>query len=141
VSVTTDLQGSEVMVEATKRGRPRGVVIVATLMVIFGMAEVITAFTGRFLGGISVTTSSEYTIAAAATGSCYSLAGIFVLTMKRWGAGLGIVFLCAELIGRLYLVSTGLYPLSGPDEGAFVAGSIIAALFALYIGLRWHRFG
>lgn len=140
MSVTTDLRESEGLTEATRRARPRGVSIVAILMIVFGIAEVATAFTGRFLGGISVATSSEYTIAAAATGSCYSLAGIFVLTMRRWGAGLGVVFLCAELVGRVYLVSTGLYPFSGTDEGAFIAGSIIAILFALYIGLRWNRF-
>jgi hypothetical protein len=120
--------------------RPLGIMIAAALMIVFGIAEVATGFTGHFLGGISVTTSTEYTIAAAATGSCYSLAGIFVLTMRKWGAGLGIVFLCAEIMGRVYLVSTGLYPFSGTDEGAFVAGTVIAVLFALYIGLRWNRF-
>jgi hypothetical protein len=109
-------------------------------MILFGLAEVATAFTGHFLGGISVTTSTEYTIAAAATGSCYSMAGVFVLTMRKWGAGLGIVFLGAELLGRTYLVATGLYPFSGTDESAFIAGSIIAILFALYIGLRWNKF-
>lgn len=120
--------------------RPRGIVVAAALMIVFGIAEVATGFTGHFLGGISVTTSTEYTIAAAATGSCYSLAGIFILTMRKWGATLGIVFLFAELLGRIYLVSTGLYPLSGTDEGAFIAGSIIAILFALYIGLKWKVF-
>jgi len=109
-------------------------------MIIFGIAEVATGFTGRFLGGISVTTSTEYTIAAAATGSCYSLAGLFILTMRKWGAALGIAFLCAELLGRIYLVSSGLYPISGTDESAVIAGSMIAVLFALYIGLRWKRF-
>lgn len=140
MSVTTDVRESEESKEATRSGLPRGVVIVAILMIVFGIAEVATAFTGRFLGGISVATSSEYTIAAAATGSCYSLAGVFVLTMRRWGAELGIVFLGGEIAGRVYLVSTGLYPFSGTDEGAFVAGTILAALFALYIGLRWNRF-
>jgi len=129
------------MTDEVKRTiRPRGVVIACVLMIIFGIAEVATGFTGRFLGGISVTTSTEYTIAAAATGSCYSLAGLFILTMRKWGAALGIAFLCAELLGRIYLVSSGLYPISGTDESAVIAGSMIAVLFALYIGLRWKRF-
>jgi hypothetical protein len=114
--------------------------IASVLMIVFGIAEIATGFTGRFFGGISVTTSTEYTIAAAATGSCYSLAGLFILTMRKWGAALGIVFLCAELLGRIYLVSTGLYPFSGTDESSFIIGSVIAVLFALYIGLRWNRF-
>jgi hypothetical protein len=120
--------------------RPRGIIIAGLLMIIFGVAEVATGFTGHFFGGISVATSTEYTVAAAAAGSCYSLAGISVLTMRRWGAGLGIIFLCAELLGRIYLVSTGLYPFSGIDESSFIAGSIIAVLFALYIGFKWNRF-
>ena len=109
-------------------------------MIIFGLAEVSTGFTGHFLGGISVATSAEYTIAAVATGSCYSLAGVFVLTMRKWGATLGIIFLSAELLGRVYLVATGLYPFSGIDETSVIAGSIIAVLFGLYIGLSWKRF-
>lgn len=129
------------MAEGTKRVvRPSGIIIAGVLMIVFGIAEVATGFTGHFLGGISVTTSTEYTIAAAAAGSCYSLAGVFILTMRKWGAGLGIIFLCAELLGRVYLVSTGLYPFSGTDESAVIAGSIIAVLFALYIGLRWNKF-
>ena len=114
--------------------------IAGVLMLVFGIAEVATGFTGHFLGGISVTTSTEYTIVAAAAGSCYSLAGIFILSMRKWGAGFGIVFLCAELVGRIYLVSTGLYPFSGTDEIAVIAGSMIAVLFALYIGLSWNKF-
>jgi hypothetical protein len=129
------------MAEETKpKISPKGIRIVGVLMIVFGIAEVATSFTGRFLGGISVPTSTEYTIVAAAAGSCYSLAGLFILTIRKWGAALGIVFLCAELLGRVYLVSAGLYPLSGTDESAVIAGSIIAILFALYIGLRWNRF-
>ena len=120
--------------------RPRGIMIACVLMIVFGIAEVATGFTGHFLGGISVTTSTEYTIAAAAAGSCYSLAGIFILTMRKWGAALGIAFLCSEILGRVYLVSAGLYPLSGTDESAFIAGTIIAVLFAVYTGLKWNRF-
>lgn len=120
--------------------RPRGMVIAGALMIIFGIAEVAAGFTGRFFGGISVPTSTEYTVVAAAAGACYSLAGLSVLSMRRWGARLGIVFLCSELLGRLYLVSNGLYPFSGIDESSVIAGSIIAVLFALYIGFSWKRF-
>ena len=120
--------------------RPKGIVVAGLLMVIFGIAEVATGFTGRFFGGISVTTSTEYTVAAAASGACYSLAGLSVLTMRKLGAGLSILFICAELLGRIYLVSAGLYPLSGIDESSFIAGSIIALIFILFIGLRWKSF-
>ena len=127
--------------EGTERTiRPKGIMVAGVLMVIFGIAEVATGFTGHFLGGISVATSTEYTVAAAAAGSCYSLAGLSVLTMRRLGAGLGITFLCAELLGRIYLVSAGLYPFSGIDESSFIAGSDIAVLFILYIGFSWKRF-
>lgn len=120
--------------------RPKGIMVAGALMVIFGIAEVATGFTGRFLGGISVATSTDYTVTAVATGACYSAAGLSVLTMKRLGAGLGIMFLCAELLGRIYLVSAGLYPLSGIDKSSFIAGSIIALIFILFIISRWKSF-
>jgi hypothetical protein len=60
--------------------------------------------------------------------------------VRGWGAGLGITFLRAELLGRIYLVWAGLYTLSGIDESSLFTGSIIAVLFILYIGFSWNKF-
>ena len=109
-------------------------------MILFGLAEVATGFTGNFLNVISATTSITYTIASATIGTFYSVAGLLVLTMKRWGAALAIVLLGADVSGRAAMVATGLYPFNGTDATSIVAGTAIAAIFALYIGLRWGRF-
>jgi hypothetical protein len=121
-------------------GRPRGIFVVALLMVLFGLAEVATGLTGNFLNVISATTSVTYTAASATIGIFYIVAGLLVLTMRRWGAALAIVLLCADIAGRAALVVTGLYPFSGIDAASIVAGTAIAAIFALYIGLRWSKF-
>jgi hypothetical protein len=47
--------------------RPRGILIVALLMILFGLAEVVTGFTHRFFG-ISTTEGVASTYAGAAIG-------------------------------------------------------------------------
>jgi hypothetical protein len=48
-------------------------------------------------------------------GAFYSLGGLCLLTMKKWGAALGILFIGAEILGRVYLVMAGIAPSTGPD--------------------------
>jgi hypothetical protein len=109
-------------------------------MILFGVAEVMTSFTGNFLGVFSTSPSSASTYVGAAAGSCYVAGGLFTLTMKKWGAALGIVFIGAEIAGRVYLVMSGLYPFNGADAGGIIAGTAIAVVFAVYIALRWNKF-
>jgi len=45
-----------------KRSRPRGIIVVAFLMILFGLAEVVTGFTHQFFG---VTTANGATSAYA----------------------------------------------------------------------------
>ena len=122
------------------RGRPRGIIVVSFLMILFGLAEVATGITGNFLGVISAATTSTYTSSSIAIGTFYILAGLFILTMKKWGALLAIVFLGADIVGRIALVITGVFPFAGVDAGSIIAGTAIAVIFAFYIGLRWNKF-
>jgi hypothetical protein len=122
------------------RGRPRGIIAVSFLMILFGLAEVATGITGSFLGVISATTTPTYTSASIAIGTFYILAGLFNLTMKKWGALLAIVFLGADIAGRIALVIARVFPFTGIDAGSIIVGTAIAAIFALYIGLRWKKF-
>ncbi len=110
-------------------------------MILFGLAEVATGFTGNFLNVISTATTTTYTELSVSIGVFYSVAGFLVLTMKRWGAALAVVLLAADMVGRIGMVATGLYPFSGVDAGSIVAGTAIAAIFALYIGSQWKKFG
>jgi hypothetical protein len=116
-----------VSIQVTGETRPRGLVVVALLMILFGLAEVVTAFTHNFFGIMtSHVTVSSY--AATAIGAFYVVAGVLILTMKQWAAALA-------------LVVTGLFPLNSLEQiVAIVFGTAIAAVFAVYIGSKWRFF-
>jgi hypothetical protein len=97
--------------EAVNHGRPRGITIVAVLMILFGLAEVVTGFTHNFFG-IITSSINIFTYSAAAIGAFYVVGGLLILTMKKWAAALAIVLLVADIVGRVSLVVTGLYPLN-----------------------------
>jgi hypothetical protein len=120
--------------------RTRGIAVVAVLMILFGLAEVVTSFTHRFFG-IATTAVSTGTYIAAAIGVLYSLSGLLVLTMKKWAAALAIVFLLADIAGRAALVGAGFYPTNSFRQiFAIIIGTAIVALFAIYIGSKWKSF-
>ncbi len=122
-----------------KQQRTFGIILSAILMVLFGLAEIVTGFTHSFMG---ITTSGReiFTYASAAIGVCYILAGLLVLTMKKWAAILAIAFLGVDITGRIALTLTGLYPTDTFENTfAIIAGTAIAAIFAVYIGWRLLR--
>ncbi len=119
---------------------PRGLLIVSILMILFGLAEVVTSFTHNFFG-ISTSQISLFTYSAVLIGAFYIAAGLFILTMKKWAAALAILLLGADIIGRVSLVAAGLYPLNSSEQViSIIAGTGIAIIFAIYIGLKWNSF-
>jgi hypothetical protein len=52
----------------TNQNRPVGIVVVAVLMVIFGLAEMATGFTHNFLGLVSTATANASTYGGAIVG-------------------------------------------------------------------------
>ena len=117
-----------------------GILVAACLMILFGFAEVVTGFTHSFLG-ITTSSDSVFTVSSAAIGFCYVAAGVLLLTRRKWAAALAIILLGIDILGRLGLVVTGLFPTSSPKNTfSIIAGTLIAALFALYIGWRWKTF-
>jgi hypothetical protein len=126
--------------KSANQSHHRGIAIVALLMIVFGVAEVVTGFTHHFFG-ISTSQAAIFTFAAAAIGTFYIVAGLLILTMKKWAAAVAIVLLGADIIGRIALAATGLYPLNSfLQVFAIIAGTAIAAIFAIYIGLKWSLF-
>lgn len=127
-------------IEPVNRRRPFGIIVAAAFTIIAGLAEVVTGFTHNFFG---ITTSSLtiFTYSSAAIGMCYVAAGLLILTMRRWAAALAIVLLAADIVGRVALVVTGLYPTDSPKNTfSIIAGTLIAVLFAIFIGWRWKSF-
>jgi len=126
--------------EAVNQGRPQGIVIVAFLMILFGLAEVVTGFTHNFFG-ITTSRVTIFTYSSAAIGAFYVVAGLLILTMQKWAAALAIMLLGADIIGRVALVVVGLYPTDSLENTlGIIAGTVIAVIFATYIGWEWKFF-
>jgi hypothetical protein len=120
--------------------RPRGITVVAVLMILFGLAEVMTGFTHSFLG-ISTSSATIFKYAATAIGGFYVAGGLLILTMRTWAAAFAIILLIADIGGRVALVLTGLYPLGSFEQiFAIVAGTVIAIVFGIYIAANWKQF-
>ena len=125
---------------AANPSRPWGILIVAFLMILFGLAEVVTGFKHHFFG-ITTSSASVFTYSGATIGAFSIAAGLLTLTMRKWAATLAIVLLGADVVGRVALVVGGLYPI-GPLENTIgiVGGTGITVIFAIYIGWKWNTF-
>jgi hypothetical protein len=120
--------------------RHRGITVVASLMILCGLAEVVTGFTHNFFG-LTTSHSPNATYAGAAIGACYFIGGLLLLSGRKWAAALAIVLLIADVLGRVVMVLTGLYPVdSALQIVGIVVGTSLAAFFAVYTGLKWNTF-
>ena len=119
---------------------PQGIIVVALLMITFGLAEVTAGLTHSFFG-ISTAKGTTSAYAGATIGVLYAVAGLLILTMSRWAAALAIALLIADIIGRIGMVVTGLYPAGSFEQNlAIIVGTSLVAVFAFYIRLRWSSF-
>lgn len=117
----------------------RGLIVVAILMVVFGIAEI--AITHDFLGLISATSGTLATYGAASIGALYAIGGLLLLPMTKRLARLTFACLALVVIGRILLVVGGLYPIDTfLQKFSIIAGTAIAVIFAAYIGRRWSLF-
>jgi hypothetical protein len=67
--------------------------------------------------------------------------GLLILTLKKWAARLAILCLVVDIVGRISLVATGLYSINSIKQTiAITLGTAIAAIFAIYIGLKRNSF-
>jgi hypothetical protein len=130
------------MTQATlfKHFRPRGLAISSVLMILFGLAEVVTGFTHQFFE-LSTSQNTITTILSVIIGLLYVLGGILIIPLRKWGAVWAIVCLVGDIVGRIAMVDAGLYPLDGFRQTfAIIAGTLIAAFFAVYIGMQIQTF-
>jgi hypothetical protein len=101
-----------------------------------GIGEIVVGFTGNYLGILSNPIAPS--MATAIIGALYSLGGLFILTMRKWRAAIGIFFVGAEVLGRIYLVATGIAPSSGPDAMKIAFGGAIALALIVYVLSQWR---
>jgi len=122
------------------QNRARGIGVVAFLMIVFGLAEVATGFTHSFFG-MNAGSSMAATYVDIFIGTLYAASGLLILTMSRRAAALAIGFLIVDIIGRVALVASGLYPTNSLAQTlAIVTGTVIVAIFAIYIVVKWPYF-
>jgi hypothetical protein len=120
--------------------RPRhlGITLVSIFAIVSGINEIVVGITGNFLGILSKDLPPSF--ATALVGAFYSLAGLSLQTMKKWGAVLGIVFLSAEILGRIYLVVARVAPSKGGDAVKILVGGLIALALIVYVAFQWKKF-
>jgi hypothetical protein len=120
--------------------KPRrlGIIVISIFAILSGINEVVVGLTGNFLGILSEPIPPSF--ATVIVRAFYSLAGLFLLTMKKWGAVLGILFLSAEVLGRIYLVLRGIAPSKGGDALKILVGGLIALALVVYVGFQWKKF-
>jgi uncharacterized membrane protein len=114
------------------------IALVSVYAIVSGVGEVVVGVTGNFLSILSKNLSPSS--ATVLVGMFYILAGLSLLTMKKRGAVLSIVFLGAEVLGRLYLVMTGIAPSKGADALKIAVGGAIALAIILYVRSQWKEF-
>jgi hypothetical protein len=120
--------------------RPWDLIVVAGFTILAGLAEIVTGFSHTFFG-ITTSTVALFTVAATGIGLLYLVSGVLMLTMKKWAATVALVLLGIDIVGRILLALTGLYPTdTAKNTFSLIAGTLIVALVALYIGWRWKSF-
>ena len=125
----------------TNQERPVGLRIVSILMIVFGLAEVATGITHNFLGIVSTTETNLTTYVGSALGLCYFTGGLLILTGRKTAAWIAIALLGIDVVGRIFMVITGLYPVNSLRQViAIIIGTGIAAFFGIYVGTKLKYF-
>ena len=123
------------------QGRSMGIVVVAISMIIFGLAEIITGFTHNFIGLISTSSNILSTYGASGIGALYAVGGLLLLTKRKVAAKFALACLVVVIVGRIFLVLAGLYPISSFLQSfSIIVGTTIAVIFAIYIALEVVEF-
>ncbi len=120
--------------------RPWHLIFISGFTILAGLAEVVTGLSHKFFG---ITTSGVpmSTVAGVGIGLSYLASGVLVLTMKKWAASIALVLLSIDIAGRILLAVTGLYPTdTAKNTFSLIAGTMIVALVAAYIGWKWKSF-
>jgi hypothetical protein len=120
--------------------RPWHLIFIAGFTILAGLAEVVAGLSHKFFG---ITTSNVplFTVAGVGIGLSYLASGVLVLTMKKWAASISLVLLSIDIAGRILLAVTGLYPTdTARNTFSLIAGTMIVAFVAAYIGWKWKSF-
>lgn len=121
-----------------RKPRHLAIILISVFAIASGTNEIIVGFTGNFLGILSKPIPPS--LGTVVVGTFYSVAGLNLLTMKKWGAALSLLFLSAEIVGRIYLVLTGIAPSKGGDAVKILIGGLVALALIVYVSFQWKEF-
>ena len=115
------------------------VFIVAVLMVVFGIAEVITGVAHDFFG--LVTAADAFTtIVGVGLGLCYVAGGILLLWFTRSTVLAAVLLLLVDILGRIAMTLSGMYPVNTPKQAiGIVGGTLVALVFAGIAFWKYRR--
>jgi hypothetical protein len=115
------------------------VIIISLLMIIFGIAEIVTGIRHEFFGLVT-TEQLITTIVGIGLGLCYLLGGIFLFVYKKWSLILSLVLLILDITGRLIMIFTGMYPISTAYQTfGIVTGTLVATFFAVIVFIKMRK--
>ena len=116
------------------RARPSGLyIVIGTLAILFGVAEVVTGLRQRFFV-LHGSASLGFSVGGVVLGLAYMASGVLVLVHTRRSLMVASALLAFDVVGRVGLVVSGVYPLDdiAQVEG-IAAGTAIAAVFMLVV--------
>lgn len=113
--------------------------IVAALMIVFGAAEVVTGVRHEFFGLVTSADAASTAIGVA-LGSCYIAAGVLVLTNTRAALYAAAILLLVDIVGRLVMTFSGLYPTNTTQQlFGIIAGTVVAVAFLVIVLFKVRR--
>jgi hypothetical protein len=118
------------------RDRGRAFSALGLLMIVFGVAEVVTAFRHQFFV-IQVHDAALFTPLGAVLGLCYVAAGALVLVDRRRTLTLAGALLAVDVVGRVVLVVTGAFPMETLAQTiGMLIGTMLVACFCVLVVAR-----
>ncbi len=109
-------------------------------MLLFGIAEVVTAFRHAFFG-LSTEESVGSTVAGACIGLLYVAAGVLALTGRRKALTAALSCLGLDVAGRITLVALGFFPVDTTRQVVSMAlGTLIVVAFGAYLWAQRNRY-
>lgn len=120
------------------------IALIAILMILLGIAELVTGLTHHFLGIFTAADVSS-TYLAFIIGVLYIVSGLLVLTIKKQSAMLAMICLAIVVVVRIAMALTGLYLTVLSSNHLFRTAAIlidtaIAVIFTIYIWLKLNDF-
>ena len=103
-------------VTMSNQNRSVGIMVVAVLMIVFGLAEIATGFTHNFLGLVSTVTATASTYGGVGVGALYAIGGCFLLRHENGRRLSPRYALSLSLSGvSLWLHSVGIHSILSTD--------------------------